>query len=941
MEYSSPLYRLAKGTDASFYRLIPKKVIVVNSEDEVQEALARCMKAATPVTFKAGGTSLSGQTITDSVLMETGSGFSGYTIENDGLLATFQPGIRGGYANALLAPYGRKIGPSPASINAARIGGIVGNNASGASYGIATNSYNTLAGMRIIFSDGTLLDTRDDASRNSFRNTHGGMLHRIEALRDRVMTNETMVSKIRSKYSLKNTCGYGVNSLIDYHDPIDIIEHLMVGSEGTLGFISSVSFHTLPDHPLKASALVFFPGLREAASAIMPLRECKEVSAAELMDRNSLRAVEDNPGMPEVLKTLGENATALLIETSAEDLSSLQNQIEEIKTSIGHIPCLFPVSFTTDPAGYDRLWNVRKGLFTSVAAKRPKGTVCIIEDVAFHGETLGEALCDLQDLFAKYKYQNPVIWGHLLDGNIHFVITPDFQKEKELSNYKVFMHELADLILYKYDGSLKAEHGTGRNMAPFVEKEWGKDVYGVMKEIKSILDPKMLLNPGVILNDDPDIFASNIKPLPLAHPLIDDCIECGFCEHVCPSNEFTTTPRQRIVAYREINRLSDAGEHRKAKQLSADFSFHANQSCATDGLCALNCPVGIDTGKLMKELRFTARGSFSNRMASVVAGRFRLAVTLARLMLGTVTLISKLLPAGMMRWSAKILHTASFRKIPLWNEYMPAPAPRIRAKTIPREINEPVKKPDRKTTTKQLPETGEKVVYFPSCINRIFGVSKDYNGAPALSQTMVTVLSRAGYHIVFPENMDNLCCGMAFHSKGFKRQGQQKLQQLQDALLKASNNAEYPVVCDMSPCLLHMQENLKEGIQLYEPVGFSLKFLRDRLEFKRLPITVAIHSTCSNTKMGLEGPLVTLASLCAEEVVRPSLTGCCGWAGDKGFSLPGLNKSALKYLKDEIPPATAYGLSSSRTCEIGLSMHTGISYRSVMHLVEAASRKPI
>ncbi len=917
--FSKPLELLAKGTDAGFYRLVPQLVVQVNCEDEVVKLLQKCSELGIAVTFKAGGTSLSGQTITDSVLIELGPDFIRHRINYDGSEASFEPGIRGGYANILLAPYRKKIGPSPASINAARIGGIVSNNASGSSYGIETNSYNTVLSMRIVTPDGTVLDTGNMESRSAFELSHRELLDGLSDIRKTILNNPVVKEKIEHKYRLKNTTGYGMNSFVDFDDPIDIYQHLMIGAEGTLGFISEVTFRTIDDYPEKACALVFFADVRDAAAAVMPLRQCK-VSAAELMDRNALRSVEGKDGMPEVLRTLPEGSCALLIESSALTQTGLENQIKEIVDSLQSVRTLYPIEFTFDRRQYNNIWKVRKGLLTSGAATRPKGTACLIEDIAFPGEVLGDALVALNSLLVRRGYGDTVMWGHLLDGNIHFLVMPDFSEPAQMENYKAFMHELAELVTVQFDGSLKAEHGTGRNMAPFVEKEWGSDIYSLMKRVKQICDPKNILNPGVLINDDPEVYAKNIKPLPVANPLIDDCIECGFCESSCPSRNFSMTPRQRIVVFREITRLKREKRYAEAAVLQKNFDFSGIESCATDGLCALNCPVEIDTGVLIKELRNNEISPFADRVASWIATHFSQSVAFARMMLNGVWYIGKIIPDAVMAPVAKGIHKLSGRNIPLWNRHLPKGAPALELKS-------------------DDSENDLKVVYFPACINRIFGVSRGYDTRETVTQKTVSVLHKAGYSVVYPQSTNKLCCGMAFDSKGYKAQGMLKLKELEKALLEASDYGRYPVVCDMSPCLLRMKRLMDRRLKLYDPVAFTLEYLKPKLRFRKIKDIVTVHSTCSNTKMDQEDMLVELASLCASEVVKPLQTGCCGWAGDKGFSVPGLNASALRFLKSELPDSVTHGYSTSRTCEIGLSLHGEITYQSIMHLVDDATEK--
>lgn len=916
--YHDALHTLAYGTDASFYRMTPKLVVHAKNEDEMSFILQQASRLEIPVTFRAAGTSLSGQAISDSVLVIAGEHWKGYEILNGGNQIRLQPGLIGSRVNALLVPYRKKIGPDPASINSAMIGGIAANNASGMCCGTADNSYQTVAGMRIIFADGTVLDTCDDESRALFRNLHPGMISRIEELGRSVKENEQLTARIRKKFSIKNTTGYSLNALIDYSDPFDIIEHLMIGSEGTLGFISEITYRTVDELPFRASALLVFPGIQTACRAVICLKE-QPVSTAELIDRAGLRTAASEPGMPLWINSLSEGATALLVETRADTVLLLEEQIERIKQSIAPLSVEIPVYFTSDVAEYSLYWKIRKGLFPSVGAVRKTGTTVIIEDVAFPLEHLAEATLDLQALFGKYGYDEAVIFGHARDGNLHFVFTQDFSNEREISRYERFMQEVSALVVEKYDGSLKAEHGTGRNMAPFVELEWGREAYELMKQVKAIFDPGCLLNPGVILNSDPKAHLKNLKLLPPANEKVDKCIECGFCEPSCVSAGLTLTPRQRITVYREISRLRTSGEepHLLASLVSR-YSYSGDETCATDGLCALACPVKIDTGKLIKDLRFQQISPAQAKKAMWVADHMEFVTVAAAKGLSLVGFIHSLLGTSLMNGVATAMRKLSGNRIPQWSAYMPAGSKKI-----------------------MQPEAGSKssykVVYFPSCINRAMGRSKDYKDEVQLTEKVQQLIRKAGMEIVFPENMAELCCGMAFSSKGFRDAGLKKSNELEQALWKASEEGKYPVLCDMSPCLFTMKENMGSRMKLYEPVEFTLKYLLPELEIIPMEETVVVFPVCSMKKMGLEDKLGELARLCAREVIMAD-ANCCGFAGDRGFSFPELNAHGLKYLRDQIPESVTCGYATSRTCEIGLTAHSGISFKSVLYLVDQVTR---
>jgi len=913
------LRTLTYGTDASFYRLIPKLVVKVENEDEVIKTLELCNKYAAPATFRAAGTSLSGQAISDSVLVLLGHTWNTYQILEEGNKIKLQPGIIGSHANVYLAPYGRKIGPDPASINSAMIGGIAANNASGMCCGVAQNSYKTLAGMKIIFADGTLLDTNDEDSRRIFLESHKSMCDRILALSNKIKENELLANRIRDKFKMKNTNGYSLNALVDFDDPIDIIEHLMIGSEGTLGFIAEVTYNTVVEHPFKASSLMFFHDIKTACDAVVILKQ-QHVDAVELMDRASLRSVENKTGMPPYLKELEESVACLLVETRAGDEDTLGKNINDITKSIESLQKARPVEFTDDPVEYTLYWNIRKGLFPALGYMRQIGTTVIIEDVAFPINALAEATIELQALFVKHGYDEAIIFGHALEGNLHFVFNQDFNSSEEVVRYRDFMNDVTKMVVHKYDGALKAEHGTGRNMAPFVEMEWGREAYELMKEIKNIFDPKNLLNPGVILNSDPLIYLKDLKPMPAAHELIDKCIECGFCEVHCPSKDLTLTPRQRIVAWREITRLSDtAGNPPLLSRLKKIYKYQGEDTCAVDGMCATSCPVDIDTGKLIKVLRESNTSPTANSVASLISGKMGASISIMRFGMNIADGFHKVFGAGAMASITGSLRRLSGGRIPHWTKYMPRAAGPLRVNG-------------------HNNGGSDSVVYVPGCVSRLMGVYRGSNDTRSQIQVTESLLKKAGYNIIYPRNIKELCCGLAFSSKGFVKQGDEKAREMEAGLKRESGNGEIPILMDTSPCVQRMIEMFDPSLKIYDPAEFVLDHLIDKLTFSKIPKSVAVHVPCSSRKLGLDDKIKQVASMCADEVIIPPFVTCCGFAGDRGFLHPELTESALNNLNESLPDHVTEGYSTSRGCEIGLSVVSDRQYRSLLYLIEEATR---
>jgi D-lactate dehydrogenase len=452
-------------------------------------------------------------------------------------------------------------------------------------------------------------------------------------------------------------------------------------------------------------------------------------------------------------------------------------------------------------------------------------------------------------------------------------------------------------------------------MAPFVELEWGKDAYSLMKRIKEILDPQNILNPGVIMNNDPGIHLKNLKPVQLSSEIVEKCIECGFCEQSCVSAGLTLTPRQRIVVHKEFLSLHASGQDpQKAAELGKLFKYHGDQTCATDGLCATACPVKIDCGKLVKSIRAEHASAAA---VMKIAGNMGTVTSVASASLRTVNFFHSILGTNVMKVFSGGLRKISGNAIPAWNPYMPSGARKI-----------------RQTETV---EAERKVVYFPSCINRSMGTSPDQQEKQQLTEKMAGLLRKGGFGIIYPGNMDDLCCGMAFSSKGYAEAGKKKLMELEAALMKASANGKYPILCDMSPCLFTMKENMSGLLRLYEPVEFIYDHLLANLEISPLDESVTVFAVCSMKKMGLEHKLIALAKKCAREVIVPE-TNCCGFAGDRGFSFPELNRHGLRNLKAQLPQEVKEGFSNSRTCEIGLSLHSGISYKSIVYLVDRVTK---
>lgn len=918
--------RISYASDAGFYQLVPEAVVKPLNEEEVIRLFHYSQKHRIPMVFRAGGTSLSGQSITDGILVDISQHWRKIVIEDNGQRVRVQPGITGAMVNAQLKKYGRKIGPDPSSIFAALMGGILSNNASGMCCGTANNSYHTTCGIKFILPDGNCYSTEIKNDYMRFEKNASNLYNGLNELREKIWTDQELFKKIRNKYLTKTTIGYSLNAFLDFEHPLDIFAHLLIGAEGTLGFISEAILETKSDPACKSTALLYFPDMKEACKAIMLLTEYGAMMV-ELMDKASLKAVEAIDGIDPFLKELPPAAAALLVEFQENDTLLLHQKVDAFLQDCSRFSLLrFPI-FTENEKEREFLWKIRKGLFPSVGAIRERGTTVILEDITFPVAHLGEAISDLRLLFQKYHYDNAIIFGHAKDGNIHFVVTQSFDTECEIIRYDAFIREVVAVVIDKYGGSLKAEHGTGRNMAPFVETEWGKEAYEIMKTIKKLADPFGLLNPGVIINNNPLAHITNLKEMPGVEEEVDKCIECGYCEPVCPSHDLTSSPRRRIVARRAMESLKDKNEKTKLAQLIREFQYDGLDTCAVDGLCAGACPVNINTGDLVKRLRKESHSSFANTAALFVAKYFSFTQSFVRFLLKSGVGINNIF--GKSTLKAITGFTRQFVPgFPLWSNYLTAPPSMAWKKQIPATL-----------------VTGcvNQIVYLPSCISRTMG---SYEGKEKnIMETFLSVCQKLRIGVHLPQKLNQQCCSQLFHSKGYHKAYEYKANEVIEELWINAEHGLWPVVIDVSSCAFTLK-NLYPALSLKNKKKYETLIIWDTVEFlyhlvlPKINViqkkgSVVLHPVCSLEKMNISWMLEQIAKQCSSEVTVPLNSGCCGMAGDRGFLFPELTQSASH---DEAAEVTFQKFdafySTTKTCELAMSEATSSLYESILYLVD-------
>ncbi|SIO72057.1 D-lactate dehydrogenase [Burkholderia sp. GAS332] len=919
------------ASDASPYRLVPQVVVVAHDANDVAKVLDFCAQTGRHATFRAAGTSLNGQAQSDGILIDVRKSFSGIKrIGTGGLTLTAGAGTILSHVNAHLAAYGRKMGPDPASSAACTLGGVVANNAGGMRCTVSQDAYHTVSAITFVLASGTKVDTSDPDAERHFQASEPALAEGLLALQAEILADNELVERIQKKYSIRNTHGYRLNAFLDGRTPLEIFRRLLVGSEGTLGFISDVTFETVAVPAITSVAWIAVASIDEAI-ALVPELVALDAGAVELMVAPALRAAGTAfHGTPEYWKTLDLKAAALLVELGAGDEQSLTEKQARVMHLTDQVTLLADLTFTDRAEAIELAWHVREGLLGLVGKQRPQGSMLITEDVCFPPRLLAKAAHDLQALLEKHGFV-PGVAGHAAHGNLHFTLTARLDEENDRTRYSQFMEELVDLVVRKYDGSLKAEHGTGLNMAPFIEHEWGERATSIMWRVKALADPHGVLAPNVILTRDKQIHLKSLK----SQPPIDEiaqasqCIECGFCEPVCPSRNVTMTPRQRIVVRREMARQPE--DSQVLRRLQEQYQYDAIQTCAGDGTCSLPCPIEINTGELMREFRRRSQTEVSERVALSVARNW-----------GAVERVSTVALSG-----AKYLGDAlGWRSVKAIAD--------TGRKVVSTDILPTVPGPMPKPAATRMPETsrdGADAVYFTACVNRMFGRDPDApRDAISIQEALVRVSRRAGKNLWIPPDIKGFCCATPFSSKGYAEAHRYMVTSIIEALWQWTDEGRLPVVVDAASCthglVAEVAQHLDPGLcekhsrlKIVDAVTWCadlLPELKVTTSIKRM----VLHPTCAMMHLNLSGQLKQVAQHMAQEVVIPIGATCCGTAGDRGLLHPELVASATREEHGYVDanPADAY-VCSNRTCEMGLRHVTGRPYESFVFSLEQCTRE--
>lgn len=913
---SRAIDRYAFAHDASHFRLIPRALVRPGNLTEVARTLAVCDRRGLPLTFRSGGTSLSGQAVTDQILVDTRRSFREVVVLDEGRRVRVQPGATVRTVNMRLARYGYRLGPDPASEGSCTLGGVIANNSSGMQCGTAQNAYRTLDSLVLVLPDGTVLDTGAPSAADDLVRARPDLYDGLRQLRDRIRQNPASVAALEQQYAIKNTMGYGLNAFLDHDDPMEILAHLVVGSEGTLAFVAEATLHTVELLQHRSTSLLLFEDLDAAVESVTALT-ATGAAAVELLDNASLRVAGRDPtAPPELTGLVGRGQAGLLVEYQASSADALNEMCVAAADVLAGLRLARPTSFTTDPDTRARLWRVRKGLFSAVASARPAGTNALLEDFAVPPGRLAQTCRELRGLFEHHGYHDAVMFGHAKDGNLHFLLAQRFDDATQVRRYQELTDDMVALVL-GHGGTLKAEHGTGRMMAPYVRRQFGAELYEVMERVKELCDPHGVLNPGVVINADPAAHLRHLKTAPEVEGEVDRCVECGFCEPVCPSRDLTLTPRQRIVVRREIATARADGNESLAGEMADDYLYDGVQSCAVDGMCAQACPVHINTGDLVARLRAESETAPEAALWRTAARHWS---TATRAGSAALTAADRA-PAGLVAAAASRAARAVLGAdaVPLYDPLLPAGGER----------------------RPQLSAPDPAAVLFASCVGHVFGPEA---GEPGTTAALLELCRLAAVALRTPTGLDRLCCGTPWKSKGHLSGYAQMRERVIPALIEATDHGRLPVIADASSCTTGLVKMLSTdpeaaSIRVHDATTFVADEILPRVRVhERLP-SIALHPTCASEALGSTSAMIRIAEAIADVVHTPVDWSCCGFAGDRGLLHPELTASATAAEAREVIAIEASAHAScNRTCEIAMTRATGHPYVSILELLARACR---
>ena len=875
------------STDASHYQIVPQGIVLPKSAEDLQAVVATAREEGVPLLPRGGGTSQSGQTVGDAIVID----FSKYmrnTIEVDAenRRCVTEPGIVLDDLNRQLAPTGLWFPVDVSTSSRATIGGMVGNNSCGTRslrYGIMKDNVTSLQG---ILADGSEA-TFGPVARDVFLpNTSSRIGDLKKVLTEIGESNSDTISTMFPEVS-RRVGGYNLDALTRSDDHRNLAE-LLIGSEGTLALTREVELKLAPRPRNKALGICHFPTFRSAMEAAQHIVKLGPV-AVETVDLTLINLARSIPMFRSVIERFvrGEPEALLLTEFAEDDQAENLQRLElldELMGDIGHPNSVVKVQDSDSQAEF---WEVRKsGLNIMMSMKTEGKPVSFIEDCAVPLENLADYTEQLTAVFEKYGTRG-TWYAHASVGCLHVRPILNLKRGEDTRIMRQIAEEAFEFVsLYK--GSHSGEHGDGLVRSEFHEKMYGRQAVRLFEEVKAEFDPTGLLNPGKIVKPEPmdkrELFryppGYEFEDLDTVldwseysgaaggfQGAVEMCNNNGACrkfDHnvMCPSYRITRDEKHVTRGRANTLRLALSGQLGPDAFVSEDMR-ETMELCVSCKGCKRECPTGVDMAKMKIEfLHAWAQKHGITLHQKIIANLPNFAPWLSKL--GFFLNLRDKLP-GLKTLSEKLLHFSARRKLPAWSR-----RPYL-------------------NTQSMGPEDGPEVLLFVDTFNRYFD--------PGIVESAVYCLTQLGRRVHFlpyhPRRV--LCCGRTHLSVGQVEAARKQARDLV-AALKPFLDRGVPVVGLEPSCLFTLKDEflsllkeqeidgLVENIFMFEDI--VLQILEDeniRLATKDSVTEIRIHGHCHQKAFAAMSGVQKLFLHIDGVNSQIISTSCCGMAGDFGY----------------------------------------------------------
>jgi len=861
------LHRVAFSTDASIYRIVPECIVVPRSVEDIVAVVQVAATEGIPIAPRGAGSGLAGESLCAGIVLDM-THMTRIDVHDHGETVTCEPGAVLDDVNAALAPLGRKIGPDPSSGNRATIGGSVANNATGAHSLIYGHLDEHVQSMEIVTSDAQVMTVTDQMPRESSRLSR--LCH--DLLSDHVnliQESQPHTQRSRSGYSIAGVC---------QNDSINLAR-LLTGSEGTLAIFTKITLRTVPVPKHKALVQFEFSDLNHMAQAV-PLIVTQKPAACELMDKRLMDMARE--ALPQYQDLFPKDAAALLlVEHSGDTAENVKVGIDRTIKAVGDLAQHTRKVF--DANDQQRLWTSRKDavplLFRQGGTEHP---VAFMEDVSVEHTKLGKYVAGLETISRRHGV-TMTYFGHAGDGELHVRPFLDLHNPDHIKTMRSLADEVFALA-WSLGGTISGEHAEGLLRAAYVKKQFGEAYYSLLCHIKQLFDPKHILNPGKILNDDPDIMVKNLRRTPdllpdrltselqfdtdeLAHELML-CNGCGLCRthneglRLCPvfraMGDELATPRAKatILDYWATGQLDDkvteSSEFRKLLDL-----------CINCKACQQQCPSRVDVSKLMGAARARYVKRKGLRRAELTLSNNRLLSLAGSTIAPLANFVTSSPVTG---WALeKLLGLDRSRNLPKFEQGSFISAGQVYLDSLP-----PIENP------------ADRVCYFADT----YANSNDHE----LGFAVLDVLRANDIEVVLPNQRPAPLPAICY---GDTRRARKDLEFNVSHLAPWASQG-YKVVCSEPSAALALKEDMSHFLTGDEAESVSqatvelmnyLLSLHTQNKLKPCDVvseSFLYHSPCHLTSVGDKASLPLLTALCHCDITDLN-AGCCGLSGTFGM----------------------------------------------------------